>query len=227
MLELSLIGAALLLGLGGLPHCIAMCATPCAAITRGQPASSLAFHAARTVGYMTAGAIVAVGVSNLVLLRELAPLTRPLWALLHAAVLVLGAWMLVTGRQPEWRWGRAAAPVAATAGGGWIAVHGPRDIARSGALGLAWVAWPCGLLQSALLLAALAPNFAGGAAVMGTFALASTPALWAGARLMNGFVDARWRRWSVRLAGGLIIAASAWTVGHRVAEWCTPAASLL
>lgn len=223
MLELSLIGAALLLGLGGLPHCVAMCAAPCAAVTRGNPLSSTAFHLARAAGYMTAGAVVAIGVSNLAVLHQLAPVTRPLWTLLHAAAVVLGVWMLVTGRQPEWRWGRAAAPAAslATAGGAWVAMSGPKDLARSGAAGLAWVAWPCGLLQSALLLAALAPNAAGGAVVMGGFASASAPALWAGTRLMRGFGDSRWRSWSVRLAGGLIVAASAWMTWHQVADWCS------
>jgi sulfite exporter TauE/SafE len=104
-----------------------------------------------------------------------------------------------------------------------------RGVARSGGIGLAWVAWPCGLLQSALLVAALANTAGQGALVMAGFAAASSlglvagPALW---RRIGGGAGSVW--WSgkpaVRLAGLALAAASAWALGHglwmRVAAWC-------
>jgi sulfite exporter TauE/SafE len=98
---------------------------------------------------------------------------RPVWTLLHAAAFVLGLWMLWQGRQPVWleSLGRGSARAAGPAAG-WQRVHGP---VKAGAAGLAWAAWPCGLLQSALVLAALANGPAGGALVMTGFAPSSPP----------------------------------------------------
>jgi hypothetical protein len=91
------------------------------------------------------------------------------------------------------------------------------------------VAWPCGLLQSALLVAALANTAWQGAVTMAGFAAASSlglvlgPALWW--RIGNGR-GAGWLsgRPAVRLAGLALAAASAWALGHglwmRVVAWC-------
>jgi sulfite exporter TauE/SafE len=219
--EAGLILGGLLLGIGGSPHCAAMCAAPCAALTR-SPREAGGFHGGRLIGYMAAGAVVAASVSSLGLAREAWPVLRPLWAMLQAAALALGLWLLVTGRQPDWRFGRAPAVLAgASAGGGWTVMRGP---GRSAAVGLCWTAWPCGLLYSALALAALANGPAGGAAVMAAFALASLPALWAGPALLRRLVRAGHRSLAVRIAGGLIVAAAAWALGHgmweRALAWC-------
>ena len=78
---------------------------------------------------------------------------------------------------------------------------------RAGLLGMCWAGIPCGLLQSALLVAALASGPAQGAAVMSTFALASGVGLWAGpylwSRLGTAPGDERWTRLTARLAGAL------------------------
>jgi sulfite exporter TauE/SafE len=216
--DATLIAGGLLLGFGGSAHCAAMCGAPCAALTRDRRQAT-AFHGARAAGYMVAGAVAAAGVASLGVMRELWPAVRPLWAMLHVAVLSLGLWLVATGRQPDWRLGRAPA-VPATAGG-WVPMQGP---ARSGLAGACWVAWPCGLLHSALLLAALANGLIGGAAVMGAFALGSLPALWATPALLRRLAGARARRWSVRVAGLMLAGASAWALGHGVWEkalaWC-------
>ena len=92
------------------------------------------------------------------------------------------------------RRGRTRGPATVNHRGGerWQVVAAT---ARSAGLGLAWVAWPCGLLQSALLVAALANMPASGALVMAGFAGASAaglllgPALWW--RLSGGASDLR------------------------------------
>ena len=50
----ALIAAAALMGLAGLPHCAAMCAAPCAALTRGNGMSHVLFQSARIGGYAAA-----------------------------------------------------------------------------------------------------------------------------------------------------------------------------
>lgn len=228
MIELGLVPAAFLLGLGGSAHCAAMCGAPCAALARGGRGAFAGFHVGRLVGYMAGGAFAAASVSALAVLRDAAPVVRPLWIALHTAVLLFGLWLVVTGRQPDWRFGRAPAVLggtlaagAAGGSGGWVAMQGP---ARPAAFGLAWVAWPCGLLYSALALAALADGPLGGAAVMGVFALASMPALAAAPWLYARLGGARGRAWAVRVAGAMLAGAAAFSLGHgvwqRALDWC-------
>jgi sulfite exporter TauE/SafE len=220
----ALAWAAVLMGLAGLPHCVAMCSAPCAMAAPG-PSRQWAFQVGRVAGYAAAGAVAAASAG---VLREgvaMSAVLRPLWTLLHLAALAFALWLLWFGRWPVLVRGvRAAAPAA----GGWQVLHGPLGALGSGSAGVAWIAWPCVLSQSALLVAALASTPAQGAVVMGAFATASAPALWLGpalrrrlARVRGGGVDAAL---SVRAAGLLIAGASAWALGHglweRVAAWC-------
>lgn len=229
---LSLVAAAALMGLAGLPHCAAMCAAPCAAVAGRGPGGQPVFQLARLAGYAAAGAVAAAGVGALREGLAFSPALRPLWTLLHLAALAFGLWMLARGRWPEWLARRNAVPQPASAGG-WQRVVGPL---RSAGAGLAWIAWPCALSQSALLVAALGNTPGQGAAVMGVFALVSSPALWVGPALWQrwralhpspgGSAAARAERaeWPVRLAGALIAAGSAWALGHglwaRFVAWC-------
>ena len=101
-------------------------------------------------------------------------------------------------------------------GGGRIALAKP---ARAGLLGLAWVAWPCGLLQSALLVAALASGPLQGGAVMASFALTSGAGLALGPWLLSrmgggGAAGEGGLRLSVRLGGLGLAAASGWALSH-------------
>ena len=147
---------------------------------------------------------------------------------MHIAALALGLFLLWQGRQPAWmvRLGRTRTQVPSRSGP-WQVIQGP---ARSAGIGLAWVAWPCGLLQSALLVAALANTPWRGALVMAGFACASAaglllgPALWW--RLSGGRASAAaWStRTAVRWAGAALMLASAWALGHglwtRAVAWC-------
>jgi sulfite exporter TauE/SafE len=224
----ALIAGAALLGLAGAAHCTAMCAAPCAAVCRRggaakANANAWAFLGMRLVGYAAAGAVVATGVGALASLGALSSGLQPLWLLMHLAALGFGLWLLFSGRQPAWLAGdgreRAGVGVAAP-------IHGPgrrslRPQVGAGLAGLAWVAWPCGLLQAALLMAALADGALGGAAVMGVFALCTTPGLVAGPWL--------WRRWTgrssgtpggpsiawaLRASGALLAGATVWALAH-------------
>ena len=224
-MDLALVFSALMLGLAGAPHCAAMCGPGCAAVLRGCQGggtgpATLAFHLGRVGGYALAGAVAAASVGVLAMLGQAAPALRPLWTLAHAAAMGLGLWLLWTGRQPAWmeNLGRGVKRTASTSGG-WQRVHGPL---RAGAAGSLWVAWPCGLLQSALVIAALANTAVGGAAVMAAFAVASAGGLaaapWLWSRLSSGPAAAMQAGvWATRAAGALLAAASAWALGHDIA----------
>lgn len=218
----ALVAAAGLMGLAGLPHCAAMCAAPCAAVAGGSGASQPLFQLSRVAGYAAAGAVAAAGVAALRDALALTSVLRPLWTLLHLLALALGLWMLWRGQWPAWLQRKVAAPAQ---GGGWQRiVVAP---ARSAAAGAAWIAWPCALSQSALLVAALGSTPQQGAAAMAAFAIASSPALWLGPLLLRGRgarVDGAALAWPIRAAGAMIAAGSLWALGHglwaRLAAWC-------
>ena len=222
----ALIAAAALMGLAGLPHCIAMCAAPCAALTRGGAASQALFQAARIAGYAAAGALAAASVATLREGLALSPALRPLWTLLHLAALAVGLWMLWQGRWPSMMQ-RATVTSLPVAPAGWRRITVPVRSASAGAL---WIAWPCALSQSALLVAALASSPGHGASAMAAFALASSPALWLGPLLVRRLRPAFsgtalvGAAWPVRGAGALVAIGSGWALGHglwvRIAAWC-------
>ena len=222
----ALIAAAGLMGLAGLPHCAVMCAAPCAAVARGGGAAQPLFQMARVASYAAGGAVAAWSVAALRDGLSLAPALRPLWTLLHLAALACGLWMLWRGQWPAWLQRRAVA--VAPQGGAWQrVVIAP---ARSACAGALWIAWPCALSQSALLVAALASTPGQGAAAMAVFAAASSPALWLGPALMRRFggrahgQGALTAAWPVRAAGALIAAGSASALLHglwaRFVAWC-------
>ena len=230
MFDLALIGSAALLGVAGAPHCAVMCSAACTAAT-GSPASraSLVFQATRLVGYAAAGALVASSVGALATLTEFSPVLRPLWTLFHAAALGLGLWLLWYGRQPAWMsaWRRPSATTPA-APSGWQPMQSPvKTTARAAAAGGAWVLLPCGLLQSALLVAALTDTAQSGALAMAAFAVASSTGLllapWAW-RHLGQRDNPHWNRWLARAAGAVLVGASTWALGHglwqRVAAFC-------
>jgi sulfite exporter TauE/SafE len=228
-MDAALFASALALGLAGAPHCVAMCAAPCAAVTGGGGArAQWTFHLARAAGYAAAGALAAASVNSLGALGSVSPMFKPLWTAVHAVALTLGLWLALTGRQPAWveRIGRRSGPTNGTARSGWQVMQGP---GRSAAAGALWVAWPCGLLQSAVLVAALADTPWTGAGVMAVFAMATgvglTVAPWLWRRVgVGGGRLALSSTAGVRLAGVMLAAASGWVLTHglwvRFAAYC-------
>jgi uncharacterized protein len=182
-----------------MPHCAAMCSAPCAMAGGRGPARLLV---GRLLGYTAGGAVVAASAQVLARATQGAMLLQPAWALLQAAVLLLGLTLLVRGRMPVWLGALRWRPQ-------------PR---HAFATGLAWVALPCGLLHAALLLASLADSVAGGATAMAGFALASTPGLviaplWRARPLKRG---AGGEMLALRLAGLALVLGAAWALGHGV-----------
>lgn len=223
-MDQALLLSAVLMGLAGTPHCLAMCGAACTAASGGGTLRRLLpFHLGRLLAYAVAGAVAAGSVGSLAVLGQAVAALRPLWTLVHVAALGLGLFLLWQGRQPAWMANlgrRRADAVMHREGERWQAIKGP---ARSAGLGLAWVAWPCGLLQSALLVAALASGPLQGAGVMAVFAIGSAVSLWLAPWLwlrlqgQRGQAAAR-STLAVRLAGVLLIAASTFALVHGLRE---------
>ncbi len=95
-------------------------------------------------------------------------------------------------------------------------------------LGVSWALLPCGLLYSALLVAAMSNSVTDGAAVMALFALGTSLSLLAGPWLLlklNAMgSNAANGSWGVRLAGLALSVSSAWGLYmglvHDTAPWC-------
>lgn len=228
-IEASLILAAGLMGLAGSPHCAAMCGAPCAAALGGGPAGGgrlAGFALGRALGYAAGGAAVAGSVALLARVGEAAPALRTVWLLAQLGAFGFGLALMLRGRPPAvWeRFGRAPAAVPiAIAPAGWPRLAAPL---RAGAAGSLWVAWPCGLLQSALVVAALADTPALGAAAMAAFAATSSLGLWLPGLLCGRLKHGRDASdWTWRLAGAALAAAAGFALGHglweRVAAYCT------
>lgn len=227
-MDSALLATALLMGLAGGPHCAAMCGAACSAVAGRDGALSprmLALHAGRVAGYAAGGGLAAASVSTIGSFAAAAPMLRPLWGMVHVAAIFLGAWLLVAGRAPGFL--SAPAPRLARLGESrpvqvFRRLPAP---ARAGLLGACWTAMPCGLLQSALLVAALAAGPLPGAAVMAAFGVASTLGLWLAQGLWSGLrrVDEgrRFAALSVRAAGALLAGSSGFALWHgMVAALC-------
>lgn len=226
-MQSSLALTALLMGLVGGPHCVAMCGAACAGI--GQAAGThknsalWTFQLGRVVGYSILGGLAAASLQGLGWLTVQSAALRPVWSLFHVAALLLGLVLLWQARQPVWLesagrkiWGRART-LTATRGRGVPLV-----------LGVMWALLPCGLLYSALLVAAMAGSVAAGAMVMGLFALGTSVTMvagpWLWLRLHRPGVGPGSGQWGVRLAGAALAASSGWALWmglvHNAAPWC-------
>jgi uncharacterized protein len=248
-MQTSLALTAFVMGLAGGPHCVAMCGSVCAGLAgarkggqvvgfarHGEPLPShqagrwrdlWLFQAGRLAGYATLGGIAAASLQALGWLSMHSALLRPAWTLLHVAAAMLGLVLLVQARQPVWLeegarrvWARVT-----------ILLSGGKPTgSRAGrvaplALGIAWALLPCGLLYSALLVAALSAHPVEGAAVMALFAIGSGISLVAGPWLWLRLNKPGSGEWAIRVAGLALLATSAWALWmglvHDTAPWCT------
>ena len=225
-MQTSLLIATLFMGLTGGPHCIAMCGAACAGI--GQTAAgqglrsgrALAlFQLGRLIGYSALGALAAASVQGLGALTVYSAALRPVWSMLHIAAIAIGLMLLIWARQPLWLetgarrvWARVRA-----ASGRW-------GLAAPLAIGFVWALLPCGLLYSAVLVAALTGDALQGAAAMALFAAGSGLSLLAGPWLLLRLgVNGR-GPWIMRLAGLALMLTALWGLWHGLvhqqAPWC-------
>jgi sulfite exporter TauE/SafE len=233
----GLIVTALLAGLAGGPHCVGMCgsalcggAALCAAGERQRLLNGLLLG--RALGYAAAGALAAGVVGALRWSSGASLAIKPLWTLLQVAAVLLGLVLLWRAQQPVWLeqagqrfWRFVSVRRGAPASAAW-----PAGLKAVGA-GLLWAALPCGLLYSALMMAALADSAAGGAAVMLAFAAGSTASLqawqWLWQRLTRyegGPRDLQ-GAWGLRIAGLALALTAGWGLAHGlwqdVQAYCT------
>lgn len=215
--------SALVMGLVGGPHCVAMCGAACAGIARAAaPRSRQAlwtWQLGRLVGYSVLGALAGGTVQGMGWLGQQTVVLRPVWTMMHVAALLLGLLLVVQARQPAFLdgWAQAvwcrARPVMSRLGARAPAV-----------LGVGWALMPCGLLYSALLVASLSASALEGAAIMAAFAVGTMVSLVAGPWLLLRLGDARSGGWGIRLAGLALAATSGWALWMGITQptglWC-------
>lgn len=236
-IQASLAVTAFFMGIAGGPHCIAMCGPACAAVSWPNRKSgntstcsreqvlhlrsqTLLFHSGRLIGYASLGAVAAASIGKLAWFSSNTQALQPLWTFFHIAVLAWGMALVLTARQPVWvdRYSRAL----------WATVRKSTSSTTGTLLsGMAWAFMPCGLLYSALMVAALNANALGGATSMAAFALGTSvslitvPWLW---RIINNNNLRLGAANSMRLAGVLLCLAATWAIWmdmvHGIKVWC-------
>lgn len=204
--DLLVLGAALLTGLLGGAHCVAMCggiATGFSVHSRGWLAA-LQPNLGRVGGYVLAGAVVGGLGGGLLGVARMPQLGVAMRALVGIVLILAGLRMLDRqGRLPRF-------------GGGpgnrlWRALRPlqrrllPADTAgKRIALGMLWGWMPCGLSTTLLAAAWLSASALHGALTMAAFGLGTLPVMvsltWAGAR-----IGQRLQRGAVRNAAGLLV----------------------
>jgi sulfite exporter TauE/SafE len=183
----GLILTAFLIGLGGVPHCAAMCGAACAsAFPKGVPLPSLL---GRCIGYALLGGVAAVSAGAAAQWGRQFAFMQPLWILVQAVAVLLGVYLMWSGQVPRqvdaWgqdlyrrfkaRWSQDGDRVRPA----WLRTLWPF------VAGMAWAVLPCGLLYAAVMVAALAPTAWGGALVMLAFAVPSGFGVWAAPALIR------------------------------------------
>ncbi|MFM7003904.1 MAG: sulfite exporter TauE/SafE family protein [Limnohabitans sp.] len=222
-MQTSLAFTALIMGLAGGPHCIAMCGAACAGM--GQVAGAhqnralLSFQLGRWLGYSLMGGLAAFSVQALGWLTVESAALRPVWSMLHVAAVVLGLLLIWQAKQPVW--------LDQSAQQLWARIR--RLNANLGkiapmAVGALWALMPCGLLYSALMVAALTGNVLDGALTMASFALGSGVSLGMAPWLLLKLKNLGDGAWGIRLAGLAVASTSGWALWmglvHNQAPWC-------
>ncbi|KFN51022.1 sulfite exporter TauE/SafE family protein [Arenimonas composti] len=227
--DLVVLGAALLTGLLGGVHCVAMCggiATGLAGAGPPRLANAFALNGGRVLGYTLAGAIVGGFGGALLSLARIDGLATTLRIALGAVLIVVAVRLL---------WPRRLAWVTRAGGVAWnaLAPLRARVVPSTGPLrpwlmGMLWGWLPCGLSTTVLVAAWLEADALHGALVMlafGTGTLATmVPLTWAGARLQSRLASRRGRIASAALiaSAGIVTIAAPFLAGvpgvHAVLE---------
>jgi len=222
-MQTSLALAALIMGLAGGPHCVAMCGAACAGIGHAAGPHTnralVSFQVGRMLGYSLLGGLAAFSVQALGWLTVESAALRPVWSMLHVGAFVLGLLLVWQAKQPVWL-DQSAQQI-------WSKIR--RLNSNLGkmapvAVGSLWAFMPCGLLYSALMVAALTGNAFEGAVTMACFALGSGLSLGFAPWLLLKVKSLGDGGWGIRLAGLALATTSAWALwmglAHNQAPWC-------
>jgi len=223
MSELGIV-TALVAGLFGSAHCVAMCGGIAAALgtARGSDprrTRPLLYQLGRITSYACAGALAGtLGAATGAVLAvdgwsELLRFATAVVVIIIGLDIALGAnararWLRAPERLGATLW-RRLAPAATR-------LIPERPAARALMLGLLWGWLPCGLVYSVLLAAAVSGGALQGAALMFAFGLGTLPAMlglsYAGARVPHP------RGAVARVLGAVIVACGLWTAALPLAD---------
>ena len=218
-MQTALIYSALMMGLAGGPHCVAMCGAACTSFTQSteKPFAIYYYHFGRLCGYALLGAIATFAIQSIAWLSSYSAVLHPIWTFFHVLVFVWGLILIIYARQPVW--------IDQTGRSIWQYVKKLSQI-NGGYfyIGMLWALMPCGLLYSALIISSFNGNPLGGALSMAAFAMGSAISLffapWLWLKLKTNLVEP----YGMRLAGLLLSAASAWAIWmsltHNSNVWC-------
>jgi sulfite exporter TauE/SafE len=139
--------------------------------------------------------------------------------MLHVAAVALGLLLIWQAKQPVW--------LDQSAQQLWFKIRKLNSNLGKMApvlVGMLWSLMPCGLLYSALMVAALTGNALEGAITMACFALGSGVSLGFAPWLLLRLKALGDGAWGIRLAGLALALTSAWALwmglAHDQAPWC-------
>lgn len=218
MTELGAVAAGFAVGVVGSVHCVGMCGGIAGALAMSAPSRGgaagmvrqLLHGVGRVASYGLAGA--AAGAFGSAAAAVLGPAgTSLLRALAAALIVALGLYL--------GGWWAGLAAIERTGAALWRRILPATGRLRAGgsavaalALGMLWGWLPCGLVYSALALAATTGHAGGGAALMIGFGAGTVPAVLA-AGLASVSVGALLRAPASRqVAGAMVVAMGAWTM---------------
>jgi sulfite exporter TauE/SafE len=143
--------------------------------------------------------------------------------MLHVAAVVLGLLLVWQAKQPVWL-DQSAQQLWAHIRHLNLKLSFKLGTMAPVAVGMLWSLMPCGLLYSALMVAALTGNALEGAMVMACFALGSGVSLGFAPWLLLKLKTLGDGAWGIRLAGLALATTSGWALwmglAHNQAPWC-------
>jgi sulfite exporter TauE/SafE len=165
------------------------------------------------------GGLAAFSVQALGWLTVESAALRPVWSMLHVAAAVLGLLLVWQAKQPVW--------LDQSAQNLWAKIRQLNSnlgkVAPIG-VGVLWACMPCGLLYSALMVAALTGNVLDGAITMASFALGSGVSLGFAPWMLLKLKSLGDGAWGIRLAGLALVLTSSWALwmglANNQAPWC-------
>jgi len=213
------LSAALLAGLAGSVHCVAMCGGLAGALGmrhgvcdgnwRTAIRDASLHHVGRLAGYSLAGAlfgVLGVTLQSVVNLPTLSVITRVAAGglLVLVAARILFGWNTLAGieRLGAHFW-RSLRPLIGRAAGS-------RSASGTLLLGLLWGWLPCGLVYSMLLFAAMSGDAVSGAGIMLAFGLGTLPAMLASSVLASRLARGLSRPGTRHALGALLLLFGIW-----------------